>query len=172
MWVGPDVTQVIANYVQAPTPDLFILHIKQARGDFLTVGECLESLNLVEDTPDFASVFLQYLDQMFKGVPAMYQWPFFLRYRVRRVISPVRRLYRQDWDLQGRVQALQKRHACCENCRVQMHGLRAVLLDAQTLVGVLPRPDLHLAKRYQMARKYDMWAFIMLSLVLYTSCFA
>jgi hypothetical protein len=72
LWVAADVTQLIANYAQPPTADLFLLHMKQARGDFLTVAECLESLNLVEDTPDFASVFLQYLDQMFKGVPAMH----------------------------------------------------------------------------------------------------
>lgn len=170
IWVAADVAGVITSYANLPTPDLLHAHLSQARTDFLSLSEISQALNWLEFAPCLTPVFLQYLERMFAGMPALHKWPFLLRYRACRLIIKPRCDW--DWDLCGRVQALkrlqERLQACHQRCHVQRYYLRDVLMNAQTLASVLPQPGSALGKRYQVARRLEMWAYIGLSVAIYS----
>jgi hypothetical protein len=143
--------------------------LSQARTDFLSLSEILEALNWSEFTPLLTPVFLQYLERMVTGMPAVHKWPFVLRYRAsRRIIEP---RYDWHWDLCGRVQALKRVQDCFEASiqpRYLDRGyLKDVVMIAQTLASVLPQPALALGKRYQVARRLEMCTYIGLCVAIY-----
>jgi hypothetical protein len=152
-YMPSDVAWLVVAYAHHTTLELVDMHLAQTSGQCLTLAECLELLNLV-DTP----MWLAYIGKMFEEVPPLHKWPFLLRRRARQHILPPRRVdYYRDWDMQGRVQALQSKHACCENCRVTRDELTALLADAETLVRVLPAPGLTVKQRFQMACRAELW---------------
>jgi hypothetical protein len=126
-------------------------------------------LDAADNAQEFGSVFFPYLAMMFEGLPPLDEWPFFMQQQAKKNIfllcGPRRK---RDWNLQARVRDLQQRNACCGFCCVERAHLKHLLLDAHTLIGLLPEPGLRIRRRFEIAR-YAELRFVAVSLILVMS---
>jgi hypothetical protein len=138
-WVEPDLAHLVAGYAHQTTSELVLRHIQQGSAEFLTLLECLEALEQVEESVESGLLFLRYIDRMLIGVPD--KWPFFTHLRAER---------NWQWVLRSRMSVLESGH-CCRHCVMNHTDLQQLLLDVAMSTRTLPSPDLPIGTRVQQA---------------------
>lgn len=155
-WVEHDLAHLVTGYAHQTTSELVLRHIQQGSAEFLTLLECLEALDHVEESVESGLLFLRYIDRMLIGVLA--NWPFFTYLRSKR---------NWQWVLRSRMSVLESGH-CCRHCVMNHTDLKQLLLDVAMSAKTLPSPDLPIGTRVQQACRAEKRSivFYMIGLVM------
>jgi hypothetical protein len=118
---------------------------------FLDMGELRTVLALILQKPAYQSkgwskankelwaAVLSYLRRNVEGLVDVDRWPLYMRWKAESLIATRKGCYSpSDWYFELRIQDVELRHACCDNCReTTIPDVKDLIDDAALLVGVL-----------------------------------
>lgn len=147
----PELVAHVLDYAYEGTFLLARRHLMRPGDTFLDMGELRTVLAVILQEPAYQSkgwskankelwaAVLSYLRRNVEGLVDVDRWPLYMRWKAENLIATRKGCYSpSDWYFELRIQDIELRHACCDNCRqTTIPDVKDLIDDAALLVGVL-----------------------------------